>query len=252
MNFNLTDVQQSWKERGRTLGRELPPDAAAADVIMGAARVGLIDARADLLAAAVAVEALAHESASAAFTLALHSTVTLGVAGDDRFSALLRGEAVGAVALSSEELPIPGGGHLTGRATWVAPLTNRGLAFVAASAGDGLAACVVALDAAGVTVNRAVRKSEINFFTRKIALHHQQQIFRPGSDSGIEHALEHRTNRRPDLFPTLATGSPKPAGVLRNSKNRDVAIVIKHRVGRMAPPEHDWITRTDADRNGGF
>jgi alkylation response protein AidB-like acyl-CoA dehydrogenase len=154
MNFNLTEVQQSWKARGRALGRELPPDAAAADVIMGAARVGLVDARADLLAAAVAVEALAHESASSAFTLGLHLAVTLGVADDDRFSALLRGELVGAIALSSEEFPAHADGHLTGRATWVAPLTNRGLAFVAAPAGDGLAACAVALDAPGVTIER--------------------------------------------------------------------------------------------------
>ena len=157
MNFNLTEVQQSWKERGRSLGRELAADAAAADVVMGAARVGLIDARADLLAAAVAIEALAHESASAAFTLALHSAVTLGVADDERFSALLRGETVGAIALSSEELPALQDGRLTGRATWVAPLTNRGLAFVAApEERDGLAACAVALDAAGITPERMV------------------------------------------------------------------------------------------------
>jgi alkylation response protein AidB-like acyl-CoA dehydrogenase len=38
----------------------------------------------------------------------------------------------------------------------VAPLTNRGLAFVAAPAGDGLAACAVALDASGVTIERMV------------------------------------------------------------------------------------------------
>ncbi len=154
MNFNLTDVQESWKDRGRSLGRELPADAAAGDVIMAAARVGVIDARDDLLAAAVAVKALAHESASAAFTLALHLAVTLGVAGDRRFSALLRGEIVGAIALSSEELPTLSDGQLAGRATWVAPLTTRGLVFVAAPAADGLAACAAALDAQGVTLER--------------------------------------------------------------------------------------------------
>ena len=156
MEFNLTEVQQSWKARGAALGRELPPDAAAADVVAGAARAGLIDARADLLSAAVAVEALAHESASAAFTLALHSAVTMGVAGDDRFTALVRGEIVGAIALSSEELPVLADGVLAGRATWVAPLTNRGLAFVAAPDGDAPGACAVALDAPGVTSERMI------------------------------------------------------------------------------------------------
>lgn len=154
MNFTLSDVQQSWRDRGRALGRQLAQDAAAADVITAAARDGLIDARSDVLAAAVAVEALARESASAAFTLALHSAVTLGVAGDQRFSALLRGEIVGAIALSSEELPAEAHGTLTGRATWVAPLTDGGLAFVAAPAGDALGACAVSLDAPGVTVER--------------------------------------------------------------------------------------------------
>lgn len=156
MNFNLTEVQQSWRDRGRTLGRDLPADAAAADVVMGAARAGLIDARADLLAAVVGIEALAQESASSAFTLALHVAVTLGVAGDEKFAGLLRGEIAGAIALSSEEIPTQAEDRLSGRATWVAPLTNRGLAVVAAQGPEGLGACAVSLDAAGVTVERMV------------------------------------------------------------------------------------------------
>jgi alkylation response protein AidB-like acyl-CoA dehydrogenase len=153
MDFTLSDVQQSWQERGRTLGRELSHDAAPADVVAGAARLGLIDARDDLLAAAVAIDAIDCESASAAITLALHTSVTLGVAGDDRFSPLLRGELVGALSLSSESVPEDDAGRLVGRASWVAPVTAGGLAIVGARSGGTLAAYAVALDAAGVTID---------------------------------------------------------------------------------------------------
>ncbi len=146
MNFNLTDVQQAWKAKGQSLAKDLAVDATAGDVVMGAARVGLIDPQVDLLAAVVAVEALACESASAAIALALHTGVLLGLGGDERFSALARGEVVGAIALSTDEMPVDANGLLTGRATWVAPLTASGLAIVGASRADGLVACAVALD----------------------------------------------------------------------------------------------------------
>src|SRR6476659_9358816 len=103
MDFNLTAVQLSWKSRAASLGRDLPPAATAADVIAGAARAGLIDPAIDLLAAALAVEALACESAPAALALALHSSIVLAVAGDERFTALARGETVAAVGLSSDD-----------------------------------------------------------------------------------------------------------------------------------------------------
>ncbi len=153
MDFTLSDVQQSWQERGRTLGRELPHDSAPADVVAGAARLGLIDARDDLLASAVAIDAIACESASAAITLALHTSVALGVAGDERFSSLLRGETVAALSLSSESIATDEGGTLLGRASWVAPLTSRGLAVVGARSGEMLSAYAVALDATGVVVD---------------------------------------------------------------------------------------------------
>src|SRR4051794_12949163 len=105
MNFTLSDIQRSWHAKALALGRELPHDAPAADVVMGAARVGLIDPAIDLLAAVVAVEALACESAAAAIALALHTGVVLATAGQERFSTLLRGEVVGAVSLSSEDVP---------------------------------------------------------------------------------------------------------------------------------------------------
>lgn len=152
MEFNLSEVQQSWKAKGESLGADLAEDAAAADVVMGAARVGLLDPRADLLAAAAAVEAVAYESSAAAMAFALHSGVVLALGPDDRFTALVRGETVGAIALSTDDLPSEQGGRLTGRALLVGPLTDRGLAIVGARGGDALAACAVSLDAPGTAV----------------------------------------------------------------------------------------------------
>ncbi len=112
MDFDLTDVQAAWREKGDALGRELARDAAAAGVIMGAARVGLLDPAADLLAVAVATEAMAFGSPAAAAVFALHTGTALAVAGDDRFTSLFRGEAVAAVGLSSDDVPVESGGKL--------------------------------------------------------------------------------------------------------------------------------------------
>src|SRR5438876_10432583 len=105
MDFDCTEVQRAWREKAEALGRELPEDAAAADVIMGAARVGLIDPDADLVAASLAVEALACESAAAGMTLALHTTTLLTFPHDDRFTAAARGETVAALGLAAEGVP---------------------------------------------------------------------------------------------------------------------------------------------------
>lgn len=160
MNFDLTDVQAAWKAKGEALGAELSGDAAAADVVMGAARVGLLDADVDLLALALAVEALGFGSPSSAVAFALHAGTSLALAGDDRFSSLLRGETVGALALTSDEVPHETGGRLTGRAAWVAPITDHGIALVGAAntrpaAGDAgleVRAFAVPLDGRGVRV----------------------------------------------------------------------------------------------------
>src|SRR5688572_5604384 len=87
VNFNLTDVQRSWREKAHSLASDLPSDAASADVVMAAARVGLLDPRADLLAASVAVEASAYDAASAGVSLALHSGVLLALGQDDSFTS---------------------------------------------------------------------------------------------------------------------------------------------------------------------
>ena len=171
MDFEFTDVQRSWREKAQALGRELAEDAAAADVVMGAARVGLIDPRADLIAAALAVEALACESAAAGMTLALHTTTLLarlrqgfgGQASDEWFDSLARGETVGALALSSEDVPTVEDGRLSGRASWVGPITARGIAVVGARHGSQVTACAVALDDAGVHVSE-VRTSALRGF----------------------------------------------------------------------------------------
>src|SRR6478735_376204 len=118
MNFNFSDVQRAWKSTAASLGRELPATAASADVIAAAVHAGLIDPRIDLLSAAVAVEALACESASAAVTLALQTSIVLAVAGDDRWTALARGEIVAAVGLSSDDVACEEEERLSGRASW--------------------------------------------------------------------------------------------------------------------------------------
>ena len=151
MDFNLSDLQRAWQLKAQSLGRELSMDAPAADVIAAAARAGLIESRVDLLAAAVAVEAVAWESAGAAIALALHTGVVSGLGDGAGVSALARGETVGAIALSSDDVPIDEGGRLSGRASWVAPLTVNGFAIVGVRSGEGLAAAAVSLDAPGIT-----------------------------------------------------------------------------------------------------
>src|SRR5262245_20039104 len=137
MDFDLTDVQAAWKSKGAALGKELAIDAAAGDVVMGAARVGLLDPNADLLALAVAVEALAFESPSPAIACSLHCGAALALPRDERRSTLLRGETVGSLALSSDEVPDAKGTRLWGRAAWVAPITEHGVAVVGARLAGG-------------------------------------------------------------------------------------------------------------------
>jgi alkylation response protein AidB-like acyl-CoA dehydrogenase len=143
VDFNLSDVQQSWREKAEALGRELPCDASAEDVVAAAARRGLIDPAVDLLAVAVAVEALACESAAAAVVLALHTVALVAVDGNDR---------VGAVALSADQVPAFEDGRLRGRASWVGPLTDHGVGIVAGGSEAGPIACAVSLDADGVVL----------------------------------------------------------------------------------------------------
>jgi alkylation response protein AidB-like acyl-CoA dehydrogenase len=152
VDFELGTVELSWREKGGGLGRDVTRDPAAATVILGAARVGLLDPAADLLAVAVAVEAIAEASPAAAVVYALHSSIALSLPGHARFSALFRGEVVAAVGLSSDEIPVEQGGRLSGRARWVAPVTTRGLAVVAPQSSAERTAYIVALDAPNVWI----------------------------------------------------------------------------------------------------
>jgi alkylation response protein AidB-like acyl-CoA dehydrogenase len=152
MDFHLTDVQRAWAEKGAALGRELPFDTAAADAVSGAVRSGVLDPDADLLAAALAVDALARESSSAAVALAVHTAALAALPRDGRFTALARGEIAAAVALAADQLPTVTGDRLTGRASWLGPLTATGLALVAARDAQALTAWAVALDTPGVTI----------------------------------------------------------------------------------------------------
>lgn len=155
MQFDLTDVQSSWKAKGEALGRDLGLDATAADAVAGAARVGLLEPRADLVSITAAIEALAHGSPSAAMAVAMHTVAAGAAASGQPFGDLLfRGEQVGALALSSEDVPVARGTALTGRAAWVAPIVEGGLALVGARVGDELGAFAVPLTGAGVSVER--------------------------------------------------------------------------------------------------
>jgi alkylation response protein AidB-like acyl-CoA dehydrogenase len=151
MDFNLSDSQDAWQQKAQSFARELPAGAGASEIIAAAARAGLVDPHADLLSSAVVVEAVAWESAAAAIALALHTGVTTGLAGGEAIAPLVRGEVVGAIALSSDEVPASDGTALFGRASWVTPLTTRGLAIVGVRSGDTLAAAAVPLDAEGIT-----------------------------------------------------------------------------------------------------
>lgn len=147
MDFEFTEVQRSWREKAKAMGGALAEDAAAGDVIMAAARVGLIDPGADLLAAALAVEALAGESAAAGMTLALHTTTLKAKLSQSALvDSLARGETVGALVLSSEDVPSVEDGRLHGRASWVGPITDRAVAVVGARHDGQVVACGVVLD----------------------------------------------------------------------------------------------------------
>jgi alkylation response protein AidB-like acyl-CoA dehydrogenase len=150
VDFNLSDSQLEWQQKAQALARELAPITDVAAVIATAARAGLIERQGDLLAAAVAVEAVAWESAGAAVALALHLGVTSNFGGDAA-AGLVRGDVVGALALSSDEVPVADGETLSGRASWVAPLTTRGVAIVGVRSGDALTAAAVPLDSSGIT-----------------------------------------------------------------------------------------------------
>jgi len=80
-------------------------------------------------------------------TLALHTTTLKAqLSQGSLIESLARGEIVGALVLSSEDVPTIEEGRLSGRASWVGPITERGIAVVGARQGAQVVACGVALD----------------------------------------------------------------------------------------------------------
>jgi alkylation response protein AidB-like acyl-CoA dehydrogenase len=152
VNFDLSNAEADWRDKGTALGREVARDVAATIVVKGAARLGLLDHAVALPAVTVAVEALAAESAAAGVIFALHYGTAVAVAGDRRFSSLFSGDMTAAVGLSSDTVPVEQGGRLSGRAPWAAPVTDRGMVVVAPRSDAERLAYAVALDAPGVNV----------------------------------------------------------------------------------------------------
>jgi alkylation response protein AidB-like acyl-CoA dehydrogenase len=150
MDFNLSDVQLAWQSKAHELGKRLAGDVSADDVIRAAAAAGLVQTEVDLLAATVAIEGLAYESSAAGVSLALHTGVTAGLGSDVAFADLGTGKVVGAIALSSDDVPVEEDGRLSGRAAWVTPLTALGIAVVGIRRGDSLTAAAIMLNGAGV------------------------------------------------------------------------------------------------------
>jgi alkylation response protein AidB-like acyl-CoA dehydrogenase len=116
------------------------------------------------------VEAVAYDAAPAGVSLALHSGVLLALGSDDRFTSLVRGEIVGAIALSTETIPAFTGSGLLGRASLVGPVTDHGLAIIGARADDGLVATAVTFDAAGVAVDEVETSALRGFVCGNVVL----------------------------------------------------------------------------------
>src|SRR5262245_11308276 len=130
MDFNLTTSQHESQERAQAFARDLSPSTAAHDIVAGAVRARVLHTRGDLLSAVIAVEALGWESAGAAVALAMQAGVTMGLEETETSAQLARGEIVGSIALSSDEVPVIEHGSLSRRASWVTPLTEHGLVIV--------------------------------------------------------------------------------------------------------------------------
>lgn len=151
MDFNLSAQQIDWQQKAQAMARAIQPRANASEIVSAARGAGLLDPEIHLLSAAVAVEAVAWESAAAGVALALHTSVMTGLLDNEALPSLARGRIVGAIALSSDEVPVADDSTLSGHASWVTPLTARGLAIVGVRSGDAVTAAAVWLHAAGIT-----------------------------------------------------------------------------------------------------
>lgn len=194
MQLEPTDAQQQFRERVRRFAeRSVQPRAAAIDasgefpieVMRAAAAEGLLGMTVpkawggqglDYVSYALAIEAIAHASATVAVSLVVHHSLVadlLAHAGRTRqkdkwLRRLAHGEAIGAFALSEADAGTDAANQMTraertttgyrivGRKVWVANADAASLAIVFACTrpglrGQGVTAFLVPIDAAGIT-----------------------------------------------------------------------------------------------------
>lgn len=151
MDVSLTGEQERVRSEARALASRLPASAEPGQVVIEAVRAGLLWPE-DLLAAVLVIDALAWEHPGHALTLAVQTAVARALPAEGR---LRSGLLPGAMALSSDGLPLVADGRVTGRASWVGPVSgDTGVAIIGARDEDHFTACAVALDAPGVRVER--------------------------------------------------------------------------------------------------
>lgn len=94
-------------------------------------------------------------------------------------------------------------------------------------------------------------ETDVHLLKRKAASEEHQKVFRPRRLPGCINAVEHGTDRVPDLAPALASGPPKAPRVLRLAQKRDIWIVVQDR--EIPTPVHDdRNARGEAKPDGGL
>jgi alkylation response protein AidB-like acyl-CoA dehydrogenase len=147
MDFDLTHAQTASVRKAEEVVRRLNARDGARRIIDTATEVGLAPGEnVELLTLALAIATAASEDASIAMTLAMHLVVA-------RATTLPPG-TVGALALSSEEMPVEQDGRLSGRALWVAPVEMEGVALVGARTANEVRVFAAPLNAPGATLER--------------------------------------------------------------------------------------------------
>jgi len=147
VDFSLTPHQEQRHQQGRALGHDLTGAWTAAEAIGKARAIGFLAPDPDGVGDVLLLEAAAAEAAAPAVALALHTAVVRA------WTTGRTGDRVAAVALTSEPVPTIEGERLHGRAAWLAPVAPGGVAVVGARRGAVLTACLVALDAPGVSLH---------------------------------------------------------------------------------------------------
>jgi hypothetical protein len=95
-----------------------------------------------------------------------------------------------------------------------------------------------AVDLAALAQDGAERKGHIHFLFRELAVEEHEDVLGPGGLPGIPDALEHGTDRVPDVVPGLPPGTTQDARMLGVAQERDVGVVVEDREGGTPPHEH--------------